>query len=133
MLIGRGGNAGKAIYGDTEFVDGEPTVVVTGEIVTLGKPSQGVKFFYDGCFVEPAGTTGAVLLTAGGVDDSGRWDADYPLLIPGAMTFGESTVTTERGTVDSVLMLESIGTNRVGHFMLLGGTGEYENVYGFGV
>lgn len=133
MLIGRGGNAGKAIFGDTAFVDGEPAVEVTGQMVTLAKPSKGVKFFYDGCFVEPAGTTGAVLVTAGGVNDSGRWDAEYTLLIPGAMTFGESTVTTANGTIDSVLMLKSVGTNRIGHFMLLGGTGDYENLVGFGI
>lgn len=134
MLIGRGGNAGKALYGDMVFLPNEESSAqVTGQVVTLNAPSQGIRFFYDGCFVPPAGTAGGVLVSGGSWNDSGSWNADYPLLIPGGATFGESTVTTANGTIDSVLMLQTSGTNRIGHFMVLGGTGEYENLYGFGV
>jgi hypothetical protein len=133
FLIGRGGNAGKAFAGDLVFsTEVESSVNVTGQMITMAKPSQGVRFFYDGCFIAPAGTGGAVLMNVGGHTDSGSWSANYPLLIPGAMTFGESTVTTEHGTVDSFLMLESNGSTRNGYFMLTGGTGEYEHLYGFG-
>ena len=72
-------------------------------------------------------------MTVGGHDDSGSWAADYPVLIPGSATFGESVITTAHGTVNSVLMLDSNGSTRNGYFMLLGGTGEYEHLYGFGI
>ncbi|CAN5143534.1 hypothetical protein BH23CHL1_BH23CHL1_15710 [soil metagenome] len=134
FLIGRGDNAGKAFAGDLAFSEEiESSVNVTGQMITMAKPSQGVKVFYDGCFVPPAGTAGAMLMTVGGHDDSGAWSATYPLLIPGAMSFGESTITTELGTVDSFLMIESNGATRNGYFMLTGGTGAYEHLYGFGI
>lgn len=134
FLIGRGGNAGKAIYGDMAFLDDEDGAAeVTGTVATLNKPAQGVRFHYDGCFLPPADTAGHVRITAGTSTDSGDWHATYPLLIPGYSTFGESSISTAKGTIDSVLMLRSIETNRVGYFMLLGGTGEYENLYGFGI
>lgn len=134
FLIGRGGNAGKAFAGSLVFsTEVASSVDVTGQMVTMAKPSQGVRMFYDGCFIPPAGTGGAMLMTVGDQNDSGSWSADYPLLIPGAMTFGQSTITTERGTVDSLLMLESNSSTRNGYFMLTGGTGEYEHLYGFGI
>ncbi len=134
FLVGRGDNAGKAFAG--EFVFSEEvssSIEVTGQLITMAQPSQGVKIFYDGCFIAPAGTGGAVLMTVGNRNDSGSWTADYPVLIPGAMTFGESTVTTANGTVNSFLMLQSNGSTRNGYFMLTGGTGAYEHLYGFGI
>ena len=134
FLIGRGGNAGKAFAGGFTFsTEVASSIDVTGHMLSRANPSQGVKIFYDGCFVPPAGTAGAMLMTVGGQDDSGSWTATYPLLIPGAMTFGESTITTELGTVDSFLMLESNGDTRNGYFMLTGGAGAYEHLYGFGI
>lgn len=134
FLVGRGGNAGKAIVGDQTYSEEiDNSVIINGQMVTMTKPSQGVKIYYDGCFIPPAQTGGAMLMTVGGQDDAGSWAADYPILIPGHATFGESTITTARGTVDSVLMLESNGSTRNGYFMLLGGTGEYEHLYGFGI
>lgn len=134
FLIGRGGNAGKAFAGDLTFsTEVASSVDVSGQMITLAKPSQGVRIFYNGCFVPPAGTAGAMLMTVGGETDSGSWSATYPLLIPGAMIFGESTITTEQGTVNSLLMLESNGATRNGYFMLTGGTGDYEHLYGFGL
>lgn len=134
FLVGRGGNAGMAIYGDMEFLDTEDGAAqVTGHLLTLLNPSQGVRLLYDGCFVPPAGTAGHVRMTVGSSTDFGAWEAGYPLLIPGHATFGESTITSANGTVDSVLMLQNAGSSRVGYFMLLGGSGEYENLYGFGI
>lgn len=134
FLIGRAGNSGKAISGDLKFLDDEDGAAqVTGKVVTTMLPSQGVRFLYDGCFVPPAGTAGHVRMAIGTSTDSGAWDAHYPLIIDGRATYGESSITTSKGTVDSVLMLQNAGSNRVGYFMLLGGTGEYENLYGFGI
>ena len=133
FLIGRGGNSGKAITGDLAFLDDEDGAAqVTGRVVTTILPSQGVRFLYDGCFLPPAETAGHVRMTIGNSTDSGEWYAHYPLVIDGQATYGESTITTDNGTIDSVLMLQNAGQNRIGYFMLLGGTGEYENLYGFG-
>lgn len=133
FLIGRGGNSGKAITGELAFLDDEDGAAqVTGHVLTAMKPSQGVRFLYDGCFVPPAETVGHVRMTIGNSTDSGEWHAHYPLVIDGRASYGESSITTSNGTVDSVLMLQNAGSNRIGYFMLLGGTGEYENLYGFG-
>jgi hypothetical protein len=134
FLIGRGGNSGKAIYGDMTFLyDEDNTTQITGYMTTLVMPQQGVRFLYDGCCLPPAQTAGHVRLATGTSTDSGDWHAEYPLLIPGYATFGESTISTAKGTIESVLMLQNAGSNRVGYFMLLGGTGDYENLYGFGI
>lgn len=134
FLMGRGGNSGKAIAGTLEFLDDEDGAAqVTGHMVTRQLPSQGVRFLYDGCFLPPAETAGHVRMTIGNNTDSGDWNAHYPLVIDGHATFGESSISTGKGSIDSVLMLQSIGSNRVGYFMLMGGTGDYENLYGFGI
>jgi hypothetical protein len=134
FLIGRGENSGMAIYGDMQFLDTEDgAAMVSGHLLTLHKPAQGVRFLYDGCFVPPAGTAGHVRMHVGTGTDSGSWDAHYPLLIPGRASVGESVITTPKGSIDSVLIVQNAGSNRIGYFMLLGGTGDYESLYGFGI
>jgi len=134
FLVGRGGNSGMAIYGDMEFLDTEDAAaMVSGHLLTLHNPAQGVRFLYDGCFVPPAGTAGHVRMNIGTGTDFGSWDAHYPLLIPGRASVGESVITTPKGTIESALMVQNAGSNRIGYFVLLGGTGDYEHLYGFGI
>jgi hypothetical protein len=134
FLIGRGGNSGMAIYADMQFLDTEDgAALVSGHLLTLHNPAQGVRFLYDGCFVPPAGTAGHVRMHIGTGTDSGSWDAHYPLVIPGRASVGESVITTPKGSIESVLIVQNAGSNRIGYFMLLGGTGDYESLYGFGI
>lgn len=135
MMIGHGGNAGKAIYGDYERQDGDDgatATTITGKVVTIAGPKRGVSIYFDGCIIPPAATGGGMIMRLGDHDDSGSFYATYPINQPGGTSFGDVTITTEDGEVSAYLMLQSQAEHRMGFFVLTGGTGEHEGLLGFG-
>lgn len=135
MMIGHGGNAGKAIFGDYErqdAEDGSTATTITGQVITLAGPKRGVSIYFDGCIIPPAATGGGMLMRLGDHNDSGSFYATYPINQPGGTSFGDVTISTDDGEISAYLMLQSQAEHRMGYFMLTGGTGEHEGQLGFG-
>lgn len=135
MLIGRGGNAGKVIAIDTIVMEEEGTITLSGQMLTMERPTIGVNFNYDLCFTGPDSASGGFLAYAP-YSDAGAASAEFqavgapaPRVIVGNLTF-----QTERGTLNAMLVeTNAEGTpHNFGYMMLMGGTGDYANLYGWG-
>lgn len=135
MLIGRGENAGKVIALDTVTGQDETSITFSGQMLTMGKPVVGVNLNYDLCFTGPDSAAGGFISYAPH-SDSGSVSATFnavgapaPRVIVGDLTF-----QSERGTLNAMIVEAAHeGTSQnYGYFMLMGGTGDYADLYGWG-
>ena len=140
ILAGRGGNAGKSIVVDITFGDDEEeTAYFTGFMLTMAKPSFGVNMHTQLCFTEEETAYGA-FVAKGAIKSSGAasgefftgghwWTHTYGL-------YGEVVFTDDYGS----LTIQFLGTAQDnwqtsvgwGHWVIVDGTGDYENVNGHG-
>lgn len=131
FLIGHGGYGGQAISGALT-APGAITYEVDAERLTMSGPTGGISIIFDACIPRPAYVDGGFILSTGELSDSGSVTATYPLAQQDGASFGEVVMTGEQGTLNAVLLLQAQGVHRIGYFMLLGGDGAYEGMYGFG-
>lgn len=141
ILTGRGGNAGKSIVADIGFSEdeGDETAYFTGFMLTMAKPAFGVNMNAQLCFEESETAYGA-FISSGAIESSGSasgwffdagsiWTHSYGL-------FGETTFTDDWGsiTIQWIGMVQDHPESSVGwgNWVIVGGTGAYENVNGHG-
>ena len=140
ILAGRGGNAGKSLVLDLTFGDDEDEIAyLSGFMLTMAMPAQGVNMNTQLCFTEEETAYGAFYST-GAIESSGAasgwffsggsmWTHNYGL-------FGETTFTDDHGS----LTIQFLGTAQDtvetsvgwGHWVIVDGTGAYANVNGNG-
>ena len=135
LLVGRGENGGKVMLFDTIIMGGEDedVVTLTGQMLTLSKPIGGVTLNYSACFSGPDTVSGG-WIGHGQAEDSGSVSASFTAVgaPTTALVFGEVTFTGARGTINGMFMNAASNQYTIGHFVLLGGTGDYEHLYGYG-
>jgi hypothetical protein len=135
MLIGRGDNAGKVIAIDTIVFEEEGSITLSGQMLTMERPTVGVNFNYDLCFTGTNTASGGFLAYAP-YSDAGSASAEFHTVGAPAprVIFGNLTFQSERGTLNAMLVETNIeGTpHNFGSMMLMGGTGDYANLYGWG-
>ena len=141
VLIGRGGNAGKSIYAEISFSEDEEddTAYFTGFVLTMAVPSFGVNMHTQLCGTDDGGLYGAFHST-GAIESSGGasgeffsgghwWTHTYGLLGRLQFTDDHGSMTIQfTGTAQDTWQ-SSVGW---GHWIIVDGTGAYENANGHG-
>jgi hypothetical protein len=136
-LHGRGGYAGMSFFG--EFVDDSGTsVTIAGTLSTMALPTQAFDVNVTLCFTEDA-VVGNYLGT-GAVDGFGHAEAVFlGAGLPGTHKynlFGAVELTDDLGTVDIGFVggSQDVGFSSFGfgNYVITGGTGAYEELYGNG-
>lgn len=142
VLAGRGGNAGKSIVADISFPEDseEDIAIFNGVMLTMAVPAFGLNMSTQLCFDEETFETAGAFLSNGTLESYGgatgeffngghQWTHRYGL-------YGELTFTDGRGSMTVQFMGEaqdhpqsSVGW---GHFVIVGGTGAYAELYGRG-
>ncbi|CAN5657099.1 hypothetical protein BH24CHL1_BH24CHL1_10080 [soil metagenome] len=142
VLAGRGGNAGKSIVADITFPEDEEDESATfnGVMLTMAVPAFGLNMSTQLCFNEETFETTGAFLSHGMLESYGgatgefftggsQWTTRYGL-------YGELTFTDEWGSMTIQFLGEaqdhpesSVGW---GHFVIVGGTGAYAELYGHG-
>lgn len=140
MLVGNGANAGSLIYIDTFVDETDAAITLSGYRVERGARPEGMRLRYDGCFAGfdgNGGTVGGGFIMSSPRDDAGALDASFTAigLQTPAVVFGDMTFTGSHGTLTGVFVeAEAAGGADfgVGTFIMTGGTGAYEGLYGYG-
>lgn len=142
VLAGRGDNAGKSIVADITFSEDEEeeVAIFTGVMLTMAVPAFGINMSTQLCFNEETFETTGAFLSNGMLESYGgasgefftgghEWTHRYGL-------YGELTFTDEWGSMTIEFLGEaqdhpesSVGW---GHFVIVGGTGAYAELYGRG-
>lgn len=136
ILIGYGANAGKALLID-QVLDSSDDGSITfgGYLLEQAGPIGGVNLHYDLCFTGEGTAAGGFLMRAP-FEDAGNIDASFtPVGAPEpSAIFGDMTFTSTRGELHALFVEYVVGANghNIGAFVLLGGTGDYAGLYGFG-
>ena len=136
VLTGNGDNAGKIIYLDTVVEETEDALTASGHLIERGIRPAGVNIHYDGCFSGDDTVNGGFLMS-GPQEGSGSLDASFVAAgapVPGAI-YGKITFSGQHGELRGAFVVTSYpgGANHgIGKFVLLGGTGAYEGLYGYG-
>jgi hypothetical protein len=142
QLVGHGAYAGQRILIDTFVGDTDDSITLSGLLLNNAGAKAGVSILFDACFTGYDEITGNVMvsggfLMSGPAEDSGSMNAVVtPVGVPEtAVVYGDVTFSGTHGELYGALITASVGSGDaqgLGTFMLLGGTGVYEGVYGFG-
>lgn len=135
ILTGRGANGGQAILLDEPVGFGEDeSVTMAGHLLTQSGPVGDINLRYDLCFAGPGSAAGGFVMN-GPAEGSGSASATFGLAgapAPGAI-YGDIVFASERGEIHGTFVEFAIdGGGNIGAFVLTGGTGDYEGLYGFG-
>lgn len=142
VLAGRGDNAGKSIVADISFPEDQEddAAYFDGILLTMAPPAFGLNMSTQVCFNEETFEAGGAFLSNGTIESYGsatgefftgghEWTHRYGL-------YGELTFTDEWGSMTIQFLGEaqdhpesSVGW---GHFVIVGGTGAYAELYGRG-
>jgi len=142
QLVGHGAYAGQRVVLNEVIDETDEDITLTGYLLNNAGAKAGANILWDACITGYDEATGDVtvsggFLMSGPAKDSGAMNAVVtPVGIPDtAVVYGDVTFSGAHGELYGAFIAAAVGSGdgqEFGTFVLLGGTGAYEGVYGFG-